>query len=91
MDSNLKIVLDEIEDVRNDINMLEGDEAANRQLEKQYKKKSDDLHTKIISQLDVLTKLELKLRSVLAGVPSLVEVDAPKRADAMLDQVGREG
>lgn len=54
----------------------------------------DDLRTlrvQINSSQDNLNKLELGLRAALAGVPSPVEVPLPIKADAILDQVGREG
>lgn len=89
MDNRTTEILDQIQAARRELTGLRQDE---KNLQDQI-----DWHTKALNQKQLqiegsqanLNNLELNLRSALAGTPSTVNV--PQVADAILDQVGREG
>lgn len=89
MDSRIADVLDLIQAARREFDELKRDEKRLIDQIDVYDKALNQKRIQIESSQANMNKLELNLRSALAGTP--YTVDVPPVADVILDQVGREG
>lgn len=89
MDSRIANVLDLIQAARREFDTLKHDEKRLVDQIDVYDKALNQKRIQIESSQANMNKLELNLRSALAGTPSTVDV--PPVADVILDQMGREG